>query len=93
MNRKLLGGTWYFRQDDTFVGESEQWYAQDDLTGWTPITVPHNWNATDTTENRPTLGWYRKDFMLPPPRRAARSACASSGRSASRATTTARSCG
>ena len=43
------------------------WYAQDDLTGWTPITVPHNWNATDTTENRPTIGWYRKDFTLPAP--------------------------
>jgi beta-glucuronidase len=67
VNRQLLGGTWYFRQDDTFVGESEQWYSQDDLTGWTPITVPHNWNATDTTENRPTVGWYRKDFTLPAP--------------------------
>jgi beta-glucuronidase len=66
-NRQLLGGTWYFRQDDTFVGESEQWYAQDDLTGWAPITVPHNWNAADFTENRPTIGWYRKDFSLPAP--------------------------
>ena len=64
-NRQMLGGTWYFRQDDTFVGESEGWYAQDDLTGWAPISVPHNWNATDTTENRPTIGWYRKDFRLP----------------------------
>jgi beta-glucuronidase len=67
VNRELLGGTWYFRQDDTFVGESEGWYAQDDLTGWSPITVPHNWNAADTTENRPTIGWYRKDFSLPAP--------------------------
>ena len=46
---------------------SERWFAQDDLTGWTPITVPHNWNASDTTENRPTVGWYRKEFTLPPP--------------------------
>jgi beta-glucuronidase len=66
-NRQLLGGTWYFRQDDTFVGEDEGWYAQDDLTGWTAIAVPHNWNAADTTENRPTIGWYRKDFSLPAP--------------------------
>jgi beta-glucuronidase len=66
-NRELLGGTWYFRQDDTFVGESEGWFAQDDLTGWSPIAVPHNWNAADTTENRPTVGWYRKDFTLPAP--------------------------
>ena len=65
VNRQLLGGTWYFRQDDSFVGEEEGWFAQDDLTGWTAITVPHNWNATDTTQNRPTIGWYRKEFSLP----------------------------
>jgi beta-glucuronidase len=64
-NRELLGGTWYFRQDDAFVGEQERWFDQDDLTGWTPITVPHNWNAQDTTENRPSIGWYRKEFTLP----------------------------
>jgi beta-glucuronidase len=64
-NRQLLGGTWYFRQDDAFVGESEQWYLQEGLTGWTPITVPHNWNAADFTDNRGTVGWYRKDFRLP----------------------------
>ena len=65
VNRELLGGTWYFRQDDTFVGEDERWFEQDDLTGWTEVGVPHNWNATDTTENRPTVGWYRKEFTLP----------------------------
>jgi beta-galactosidase/beta-glucuronidase len=63
--RELLGGTWYFRQDDTFVGEQERWFEQDDLAGWTAITVPHNWNATDTTENRASIGWYRKEFTLP----------------------------
>jgi beta-glucuronidase len=69
--RQLLGGTWYFRQDDTFVGDAERWYAQDDLVGWTPIGVPHNWNATDTTLNRSSFGWYRKEFSLPrSPRRA-----------------------
>ncbi|HKP20141.1 MAG TPA: glycoside hydrolase family 2 TIM barrel-domain containing protein [Thermoleophilaceae bacterium] len=66
-NRQLLGGTWYFRQDDTFVGEAERWYDQDDLTGWTQITVPHNWNATDVSDNKPNVGWYRKDFRLPAP--------------------------
>jgi beta-glucuronidase len=64
-NRELLGGTWYFRQDDAFVGEKERWFDQDDLAGWTPITVPHNWNATDTTLNRSSIGWYRKEFTLP----------------------------
>jgi beta-glucuronidase len=63
--RELLGGSWYFRQDDTFVGEAERWYAQDDLTGWSEVTVPHNWNAQDTTLNLATVGWYRKEFTLP----------------------------
>jgi beta-glucuronidase len=65
LNRQLLGGTWYFRKDDAFVGEEERWFAQDDLAGWAPITVPFNWNATDTVENRPSVGWYRKEFSLP----------------------------
>jgi beta-glucuronidase len=69
--RELLGGTWYFRQDDTFVGDAQRWYAQDDLVGWTAIGVPHNWNAQDTTLNKSSYGWYRKEFSLPrSPRRA-----------------------
>ena len=64
--RMLLGGRWYFRPDDFLVqGDTEAWYAQDDLVGWSPITVPHNWNATDTLENRSSVGWYRKEFRLP----------------------------
>jgi beta-glucuronidase len=65
VNRQLLGGTWYFRQDDAFVGEQERWFDQDDLTGWSEISVPHNWNATDTSFNRSSIGWYRKEFTLP----------------------------
>jgi beta-glucuronidase len=65
VNRQLLGGTWYFRQDDALVGEAERWFEQDDLTGWSEISVPHNWNATDTIFNRPSIGWYRKEFTLP----------------------------
>jgi beta-glucuronidase len=63
--RQLLGGTWYFRQDDSFVGEDERWFEQDDLTGWSQIAVPHNWNAQDTSENRSSIGWYRKEFTVP----------------------------
>ncbi len=64
-NRELLGGTWYFRQDEAQLGEGERWFEQDDLTGWSEITVPHNWNAADIAENRPNVGWYRKEFTLP----------------------------
>jgi beta-glucuronidase len=63
--RQLLGGTWYFRQDDTFVGDVERWYEQSDLVGWTRVSVPYNWNATDTTLNKSSVGWYRKEFTLP----------------------------
>ncbi len=63
--RLLLGGRWYFRQDDPLAGETSGWYAQRDLTGWSAIRVPHSWNATDLTQNRPTWGWYRKEFRLP----------------------------
>ena len=72
-NRQLLGGTWYFRKDDSFVGEDERWFAQRDLAGWSTIRVPFNWNATDTVENRASIGWYRKEFSLPKsPKRAQR---------------------
>jgi beta-glucuronidase len=27
--------------------------------------VPHNWNATDTTLDKASVGWYRKEFTLP----------------------------
>jgi beta-glucuronidase len=64
-SRQLLGGTWYFRLDDAFVGDAERWYAQRDLVGWTEISVPHNWNATDTTLDKSSVGWYRKEFTLP----------------------------
>jgi beta-glucuronidase len=64
--RKLLGGTWYFRADDTLIaGDTERWFEQDDLTGWEVVRVPHNWNAKDTTLNKSSVGWYRKEFTLP----------------------------
>jgi beta-glucuronidase len=63
--RLLLSGRWYFRQDDSFVGDAQRWYAQRDLVGWTPVRVPDSWNRSDLIANRPTVGWYRKEFVLP----------------------------
>jgi beta-glucuronidase len=65
IDRQLLGGTWYFRQDDAQLGVAERWYAQRDLTGWSEITAPYNWNATDTQFNYSSVGWYRKEFKVP----------------------------
>jgi beta-glucuronidase len=65
LDRQLLGGSWYFRLDDARVGVAERWYAQRDLEGWSEITVPHNWNASDTLENKSSVGWYRKEFKVP----------------------------
>ena len=63
--RYLLGGAWYFRQDDTFVGIVARWFRQRSLNGWQRIGVPHNWNASDLTQNRSSVGWYRREFTLP----------------------------
>jgi beta-glucuronidase len=63
--RMLLGGQWYFRLDDAFVGDQQRFFAQPDLSGWTPIRVPYNWNATDTTQNKGSVGWYRTEFKVP----------------------------
>ena len=73
LGRRLLGGTWYFRLDDAFVGDAERWYAQRDLVGWSEVEVPYNWNATDVALNKSSVGWYRKEFRLPKsPKRARR---------------------
>jgi hypothetical protein len=63
--RLLLGGRWYFRPDDTFVGEQEGWFRQRDLAGWTPVRVPNSWNASDTELDKASVGWYRKELRLP----------------------------
>jgi len=63
--RLLLGGTWYFRQDDERVGTPRRFARQRSLQGWQQITVPHNWNAQDTVFNRSSQGWYRRELRLP----------------------------
>ena len=64
-NRELLGGTWYFRQDDAFVGEPERWFDQDDLTGWSEITRPPQLERHGHDREPSSVGWYRKEFTLP----------------------------
>jgi beta-galactosidase/beta-glucuronidase len=67
-DRYLLDGPWYFRLDRAGVG-LRRGYARSaqSLSGWTQITVPYAWNATDMSpaSMRGTIGWYRKDFRVP----------------------------
>jgi len=65
--RHLLGGTWHFRLDPAEQGEQAGFHTNRAIDGWTPTTVPNAWNATDESDasHRGTVGWYRKDFVLP----------------------------
>ena len=63
-DRLLLGGTWYFRLDDARTGAALGFAGQRSLAGWQAIAVPHNWNGSDTTENRSSHGWYRRELVL-----------------------------
>ena len=59
--RLLMAGAWYFRLDDARTGRFQR---QRSLRGWSRVSVPHNWNANDTTLNKSSVGWYRKEFKL-----------------------------
>ncbi len=64
--RYLLGGRWLFRFDRG-AGTSERFQDSRSTSGWTPVAVPNAWNAGEQTaaSYAPTVGWYRKDFLLP----------------------------
>jgi beta-glucuronidase len=59
--RYLLDGTWLVRLGHANYSNSRS------TAGWTQVTVPNAWNATDTSmaSFAGTIGWYRKDFRLP----------------------------
>ena len=65
--RYLLGGTWLFRLDPTDAGVRERFPSSGSATGWSPVTVPNAWNATDQSDAsmNGSIGWYRRDFTLP----------------------------
>jgi Glycosyl hydrolases family 2, sugar binding domain len=62
--RYLMGGTWLFRADP---GGNASFAGDTGTVGWTPVTVPNAWNATDQSDGSFAggIGWYRKDFRLP----------------------------
>ena len=65
--RYLLGGTWLFRFDTGDKGVSQGWQRNASTAGWSRVSVPNAWNATDSSPQSflGGAGFYRKDFKLP----------------------------
>ena len=74
-NRYLLGGVWLYRADPGDQGVAQGlWRNVGATTGWTPVSVPNAYNAGDfsAASMYGSVGWYRKDFLVPPARRGVR---------------------
>ena len=65
--RYLLDGEWLFRLDPGNVGLAQGFAKQTTREGWSSVTVPNAWNATDQSVEsfQGSVGWYRKEFKLP----------------------------
>src|ERR1700760_2134245 len=67
--RYLLGGEWLYRADTGDVGVAQGWWRGAASTdGWSPVSIPNAYNAGDFSQASMNgyLGWYRRDFSLPP---------------------------
>src|SRR5436305_679264 len=58
--RFLLAGQWLFRADPQDAGLSQGWMRNFDTTGWSNVSVPNAWNATDASvaSFMGGVGWY-----------------------------------
>jgi beta-glucuronidase len=68
-NRYLLGGQWLFQADPGNVGVQNGWWrANASTVSWSPVTVPNSYNAGDLSaaSMNGSVGWYRRNFTLPP---------------------------
>ncbi|MDP9386262.1 MAG: hypothetical protein M3P50_13745 [Actinomycetota bacterium] len=63
-----LAGRWLFRLDPADTGLQDGLQDRASTRDWLPVTVPHSWNAADESDASMvgTVGWYRRDFTLPP---------------------------
>jgi beta-glucuronidase len=64
-DRRVLGGRWLFKLDNRNRGVRRGYMRQGTRRGWRAITVPHDWNGGEKKLNRSSVGWYRRDFVLP----------------------------
>jgi beta-glucuronidase len=66
--RYLMNGSdWLTRRDAHDVGEKGRFFSERSTRGWSKVSVPNAWNATDVS-NASMAGsvtWYRKDFRAP----------------------------
>src|SRR3984893_6539437 len=65
--RYLLGGQWLFRLDPQNLGLGFGFASSPSRRGWSTVTVPNAWNATDQSDASMagSVGWYRRDFRVP----------------------------
>src|SRR5919199_2519322 len=65
--RYMLDGPWLLRVDRRDRGAGQHWERRRSTAGWTPVTIPNAWNATDRSQSGfiGAPAWYRKDFRLP----------------------------
>jgi beta-glucuronidase len=65
--RWQMGGEWLFRRDTEDEGILRRFFRQTSRSGWSPVAIPHAWNATDElpASMAGDIVWYRKDFRLP----------------------------
>ncbi len=65
--RYQMGGDWLFRRDTADEGLLREFFKHRGSGGWSPVQVPHAWNAQDESLDSMNgdIVWYRKDFRLP----------------------------
>ena len=67
-DRFELDGAWHYRADAADRASARTSRARPHSRRVEPVTIPNAWNATDLSDksDRGRIGWYRKDFRLPP---------------------------
>ena len=63
----MNGADWLERRDPKDSGVRRRFFADSSTSGWTRVSVPNAWNATDVSNESMagSVTWYRKDFRLP----------------------------